>query len=58
MKIVDYMQKVGETYKKLDAYAKKKNLKLENASYEFYLNDPQKVSKDKLETEILVPIAK
>lgn len=50
-------QKVGITYKKLYAFAKDKHLNLGNASYEYYLNDPREVPKDKLETEILVPIA-
>ena len=49
-------QKVGDAYKKIYSYAKNQNLKLDNVSYEYYLNDPKKVTKEKLETEIWVPV--
>ena len=49
-------QKVGETYKKMVKFAKENNLALENESIEYYLNDPSTVTKDKLETEVLIPI--
>jgi len=49
-------RKVGNTYKRLYAFAKKNNLKLVGISYEFYINDPKKVKKDELETRVLIPI--
>lgn len=49
--------KVGNTYKRLYAWAKDNDLKLSGVSFEFYLNDPQIVKKDKLETRVLIPIA-
>jgi effector-binding domain-containing protein len=48
--------KVGDTYKKMRAYAEANNLKLRDFSVEFYLNDPRKVSPAQLETEVLVPL--
>jgi len=51
-------QKVGQVYKRMYKYAKDNNLKLGNKSLEFYLNDPGEVSKDKLETRVLVPVVK
>ncbi len=49
-------QKVGATYKALFNYIKENNLDPENESFEFYLNDPGKVSKEELETEVLIPV--
>lgn len=49
-------QNVGETYKKIYEYAQKEGYTLGNKSYEYYLNDPREVTKDKLETRVLVPI--
>ncbi|MCJ7802339.1 MAG: GyrI-like domain-containing protein [Candidatus Marinimicrobia bacterium] len=49
-------QKVGETYKIMWEFAQDNNLKLENESIEHYLNDPSTVSKDKIETEVLIGI--
>jgi len=48
--------KVSETYKTMWKFAKKNNLNLANESFEFYLNDPKTVSKDQIETEMLIPI--
>ncbi|MEN8192097.1 MAG: GyrI-like domain-containing protein [Bacteroidota bacterium] len=48
--------KVGNTYKRLYAYAKENSLRLGDISYEFYLNDPKEVKKDELETRVLIPI--
>ena len=49
-------QKVGETYKKMYAWAKSQNLSFENESLEFYLNDPKETSKESLETMVLIPV--
>jgi len=51
-------QKVGQVYKRMYKYAKEHNLKLGDKSLEFYLNDPGKTTKDKLETRVLVPVVK
>jgi len=51
-------QKVSETYKKMWKFAQENKLKLENESIEFYLNDPTKVTKEEIETEVLIPIVK
>jgi effector-binding domain-containing protein len=48
--------KVGKTYLELLSYAKKHKLKLDNESFEFYLNDPKITKKIDLETEVLIPI--
>lgn len=47
-------QKVGEAYKAIYHHAKENDLVLDNKSYEFYLNDPGNVAKEKLETRIWV----
>jgi len=49
-------KKVGNTYKKILDYASEKNLKVENYSIEFYLNDPREIQTSQLETEVLVAI--
>ncbi|MCP4356120.1 MAG: GyrI-like domain-containing protein [Proteobacteria bacterium] len=46
---------VSKTYGKILEKAKKENIKLSNESFEFYLNDPQIVKKNKLETLVVVP---
>lgn len=51
-------QKVGETYKKIYYHAKEQNLIPGVRSFEYYVNDPTKVTKDKLETRILVPVSR
>ena len=38
------------------AYMNENKLIPENESFEFYLNDPHKVKKEELETEVLIPI--
>ncbi|MFC1760619.1 GyrI-like domain-containing protein [Planctomycetota bacterium] len=48
--------KVGDTYKRIRAFATERNLVFKNYSMEFYLNDPCVVSADQLETEVLVPL--
>ncbi|MBF0234358.1 MAG: GyrI-like domain-containing protein [Desulfamplus sp.] len=48
--------KVGDTYKKIRTYAIEHNLKFENYSIEFYLNDPREIPASQLETEVLVPV--
>jgi len=50
-------KKVGNTYKKILDYVTKQNLKIENYSIEFYLNDPREIQTSQLETEVLVPIS-
>ncbi len=49
-------QKVGDTYKLMTAYAEQKGITIQNESFEIYLNDPGKVSKERLETEVLIPV--
>lgn len=49
-------QNVGETYKKIYAFAQTEGVKLGDKSYEYYMNDPREVSKKELETKVLVPI--
>lgn len=49
-------KKVSETYRKMWNYAKENKLKLENESFEFYLNDPTTVKKEDIETEVLIGI--
>ena len=49
-------QKVSETYRKMWNYANENKLKLENESFEFYLNDPTTVKKENIETEVLIGI--
>lgn len=49
-------QKVGNTYKKMWKFAQDNNLKIDNESIEYYLNDPTTVTKDKIETEVLIGI--
>jgi effector-binding domain-containing protein len=51
-------QKVSDTYKKMWKFAQDNRLKLKNESFEFYLNDPTKVKKEEIETEILIPLPK
>ena len=48
--------KVGDTYKTMYNWSQKENIKLESESIEFYLNDPNIIEKEKLETMILIPI--
>ncbi|MBF0433011.1 MAG: GyrI-like domain-containing protein [Fibrobacteria bacterium] len=48
--------KVGETYKKIQAYAMGKGIKLKNYSIEFYQNDPRETPATELKTEVLVPV--
>ncbi len=48
---------VGDTYKQILDYATEQNLKTENYSIEFYLNDPREVKTSQLETEVLVPVS-
>lgn len=51
-------RKVSDTYRKICDYAKEKNIKIENESFEFYLNDPSKVKKEDIKTMVLIPIVK
>ena len=48
--------KVSEAYDRLQAYARGNNLKLGPYCLELYLNDPQTVPKEQLETEVLVTL--
>jgi AraC family transcriptional regulator len=48
--------KVGESYERLTAYAGEQGLSLGPYSIESYLNDPQSVSKEQLETEVLIAL--
>ncbi len=47
---------VGKTYKRLYAWIRSQNLNPHEESLEIYLNDPRKTPKDKLETEVLIPL--
>ena len=51
-------QKVGDTYGKMLNFSKENKIILANESFEFYLNDPSNVTKDKIETEVLIEIIK
>jgi len=48
--------KVAEAYARLSAHAREQGLRLAPYSLERYLNDPQTVSKDELETEVLIAL--
>ncbi|KIM06607.1 MAG: hypothetical protein KU38_12650 [Sulfurovum sp. FS08-3] len=48
--------KVDKRYKEIYAHAQQNQIKLGNESIEFYLNDPNEVAQDKLETMILIPV--
>ncbi len=47
--------KVGEAYNRILEYAKQKNLKVSDGSFEFYLNDPKEVKTEDLQTLVVVP---
>lgn len=47
---------VGETYKKLYAFAEENNLTMGGKSYEFYENDPTCTPEKELSTKVLVPL--
>lgn len=47
---------LGKTYARIQAYAREQGLELANFMLEFYLNDPHEVSKEALETEVLIPL--
>lgn len=49
-------QKVGDTYKKMIAYANQENLSIKNKSIEFYRNDPRYTPQSELKTEVLIPL--
>ena len=49
-------QKIGDTYKKMFIFSQENNLKLENESIEYYTNDPSKVEKANIQTEVLIGI--
>ena len=51
-------QSIGAAYKAIYQLAKQEDLVLRHKSYEFYLNSPREVTKDKLETRILVPVSR
>ena len=48
--------KVGSTYKRMYAWAKKQGLSLGKESMEFYLNDPRETDRKSLETMVLIPL--
>lgn len=56
LKHIGPYSKVGASYKKMVTYAKKRELILKDESFEFYLNSPDEVNQEKLETLILIPI--
>jgi len=47
---------IESTYNALFAFARENKLPLADWMYEFYLNSPESVPPDKLETEICLPI--
>lgn len=49
-------QKLAEAYNRLYAYAKEKGLVLQDECVEQYLNDPGSVSKEELQTVVMVPL--
>jgi len=50
-----YMQ-VGKTYKRLMAHASDGGLALANQSIEHYIDDPTKVDKTQLRTDVMIPL--
>lgn len=48
--------KIGDAYNRLTAHASEQGLRLAPYSLELYLNDPQTVGKDELETEVLIAL--
>ncbi|MDH5185342.1 MAG: GyrI-like domain-containing protein [Gammaproteobacteria bacterium] len=46
---------LGKTYERVQTYTQEQGLGLADYMLESYLNDPNKVSPDALETEVLVP---
>ena len=51
-------QKISMAYLEITRYSKEKKLELEDYNYELYLNDPDQVAPEKLQTLISVPIKK
>ncbi|XPV76400.1 MAG: GyrI-like domain-containing protein [Desulfovibrio sp.] len=49
--------KVGHSYQKLGEWISKESISVGNESIEIYLNDPRVVSKENLETMLLIPVA-
>jgi effector-binding domain-containing protein len=49
---------LDKTYKKLYDYAKDHNITLADECFEFYLNDPNEVPEELLETEVYIEIRK
>jgi effector-binding domain-containing protein len=49
--------KVGQTYKKMYAWAKERDEVLGDESIECYLNDPRETKKSMLETMVLIPVS-
>ena len=50
-----YMQ-VGKAYKRLMAHAAEKGLELADHSIEHYIDDPTKVDKTKVRTDVMIPL--
>ena len=48
--------KLGDTYKKIIKYFQENNIQLADSSLEFYLNNPEHVKSEQLETLVIVPI--
>ena len=51
-------EKVGEAYAKIMAYLDQNGWKIAGPALETYLNNPQEVAPEKLETEIILPVEK
>lgn len=49
-------QKVGETYTRMVVWARENGYMVKSESMEFYLNDPQTVSTNELETDLYIPV--
>jgi AraC family transcriptional regulator len=50
--------KVGETYAKMTAFIDQNGWKVAGPAMEKYLNNPQMVTPDKLQTELILPVEK
>jgi hypothetical protein len=48
--------RVGDSYRKLGAYAKEYGLELESIGHEVYLNDPRRTAPEKLKTIVRMPV--
>ena len=51
-----HIKKVGNTYNALLAWLQGQGEEAQGEAFEIYLNNPDEVAEDQLETEVLVPL--